>query len=325
MRKGFGILIAVMMLITTVLSGCQSKKTASDGEISLFLSLSEADTFRQTLVEAAQKKAEEEGIRLDVSDAQGSIENQVADIKAAAEAGYSVIFCGPVSVDTTTELKASAKDVPIIFFNSCPPQKQLKAEQYIYVGSDEEVAGQFQAEYVLDKLSDKEEINVVILKGPKSHSATTGRTKGVKETFAASGKKINYVFEDHADWDAQKAQNLFEVFLKTDTAADCVICNNDTMALGVIEACKNANIDLSSLLVLGVDATADGCSAIENGDMAFTVYQSATGQGEALIQAAVKFAKGESTEDIEEVTQDGKYVWVPFEKVDSSNVSEYQK
>lgn len=325
MKKRFGILLAAMMLMTAVLSGCQSNGVASDKEVKIFLSLSEADTFRQTLVEAAQKKAEEEGIQFEVADAQGSIEKQVADIKAAAEADYSIILCGLVSVDTATEIKASAGDIPVIFFNSCPNEKQLKSEQYMYVGSDEEVAGQFQAEYVLDKLADKDEINVVILKGPENHSATAGRTKGVKETFAASGKKINYVFEDHADWDADKAGNLFEIFLKTGVAADCVICNNDSMALGVIESCKKAGIDMSSLPILGVDATADGCSAIENGEMAFTVYQSATGQGEALIDVAMKLAKGESVKDVEGITQDGKYVWVPFEKVDSSNVSEYQK
>lgn len=325
MKKRFGTLLAIIMLMTAVLSGCQGKGVASDKEITIFLSLSETDTFRQTLVEAAQKKAAEEGIKIDVIDEQGSIENQVADIKAAAKAGYSVILCGPVSVDTTTELKASAGDIPIIFFNSCPEEKQLEADKYIYVGSDEEVAGQFQAEYVLDKLSGKDEINVVIMKGPGSHSATAGRTKGVKETFAASGKKINYVFEDEADWDADIAGEMFEIFLKTGAPVDCVICNNDTMALGVIEACKNANIDLSSLPVLGVDATVDGCNAIENGEMAFTVYQSGTGQGEALIDAAIKFAKGESIKEVEGISQDEKYVWVPFEKVDSSNVSEYQK
>ena len=43
---------------------------------------------------------------------------------------------------------------------------------------------------------------------------------------------------------------------------DCVICNNDSMALGVMEACKNSGIDCSTLPILGVDATADGCEAI---------------------------------------------------------------
>lgn len=234
-----------------------------------------------------------------------------------------MILCSPVSAETVVELKASAGDIPIVFINSCPDEKQLKEGKYVYAGSDEYVAGQFQAEYVLDKLAGRQEINVVLLKGEKAHSATNGRTKGVKQTLESSGKTINYVFEDYADWNQELSKHLFETFLRTGSPVDCVLCENDSMALGVIEACKEANIDLGTLPVLGVDATADGCAAIKNGEMAFTVCQSGAGQGEAAVKAAIQFAKGESVDSLEGVSEDGKYVWVPFEKVDSTNVSQY--
>ena len=164
---------------------------------------------------------------------------------------------------------------------------------------------------------------MVLLKGEKAHSATNGRTKGVKQTLENSGMTINYVFEDYADWDQALAKHLFEIFLRTGSPVDCVLCENDSMALGVIEACKEAGIDLTALPVLGVDATADGCAAIKNKEMAFTVCQSGSGQGEAAVKAAIRFARGESADSLEGVSEDGKYVWVPFEKVDSTNVSQY--
>jgi len=324
MRKKAEVLLATVMCLVVILSGC-GKKASSNGEIRILLTLSEMDAFRQTLVEAAEKVAAEQGVQLKVMDAQGSIENQVSHMKQAVSENYDVILCAPISIDTTVELKASAGEIPIIFINSCPNDKQLKADQYMYVGSDEEVAGAYQAEYVLGKLADKEELNVVLLKGAASHSATPGRSKGVKRALEKSGKKINYVFEDYADWDADKAGEMFEIFLKTGVRVDCVICNNDTMALGVMETCKKAGIERSQLPILGVDATADGCMAIKNGEMAFTVYQSAVGQGQAAIEVAIKLASDGSAKNMEGLSDDGKYVWVPFEKVDSGNVDKYMQ
>lgn len=322
LRKTAAVL-GIFIILASALAGCGGKASDSHKDVRIYLTLNEMDTFRQTLVDAAVEKAAQEGVELTVADAGGSIETQVEQIKLAAAQNYDVILCSAVSTDTAVELKASAGDIPIIFFNSCPDEKHLKAGEYIYVGSDEKVAGQFQAEYVLDKLSDKSEINVVLIKGPGDHSGTIGRSNGVKQTLSDSGKKINYVFEDQANWDTAQAKELFELFLKTGAPLDCVICNNDSMALGVVEAFKDAGLDPGETLILGVDATADGCAAIQSGDMAFTVYQSGKGQGEAAVDMAIKIANKEDTKGTEGMTEDEKYVWVPFEKVDSSNVSQY--
>lgn len=313
------------MLCCLMLAGCGKQASSGDDNIRIFLSLNQMDTFRKTLVDAAQAKAQSEGVEFDYLDAEGSIENQVSHLKQAVKDQYDVILCSAVSRDTATQLKMSAGDIPIIFFNSCPDDKYLESGKYMYVGSNEQVAGEFQAEYVLSKMSGKQEMNVVLIEGPKGHSATSGRTSGVKKALQDSGKKINYVFEDSADWDTEKAKKLFELFLKTKVQADCVICNNDAMALGVIEACKEADIDFASLPVLGVDATADGCEAIRNGDMVFTVYQSGIGQGEAAVDLALRLAGRGNIEDAQGISKDGKYVWVDFEKVDNSNVSQYEK
>lgn len=110
----------------------------------------------------------------------------------------------------------------------------------------------------------------------------------MKKTLNDSGKKINYVFEDNADWSTETAEKYFELFLKTGQKADAVACNNDDMALGIVNACENNNISLDSVPVIGVDATEKGCKSIAEGKMAFTIYQSGSGQGEYLIKAAIR-------------------------------------
>lgn len=324
MKRYISVWLAIVLLICAV-PGCGQSAARGRGGGKIFFALNQMDTFRQTLVDGAAEQAAQAGAQFAMEDAQGSIERQVEQLKKAAAENYDVIICSPVSVDTAVQLKMSVGDVPIVFVNSCPDEKYLQEGKYIYVGSSEQVAGAFQAEYVLSKLSGRQEFNVVLIKGPESHSATVGRTSGVKRVLEESGKQVHYVFEDSAGWDTAQAQKLFELFLKTGVSADCVICNNDAMALGVMEACRNNGIDCSTLPILGVDATADGCEAIRNGEMAFTVYQSGSGQGHAAVDAAIRLVETGSVKDVEGSTEDGRYVWVDFERVDSSNVSQYDQ
>lgn len=329
MRKKLGILLSVALMMMTILSACGSATgSTSNGNVKILLTMynqAKEGSFRYSLVEAAQKQATAMGATMDVVYAEDSIETQVSQIKNAAAEKYDVIICAPVSADTAVEMEANAGSIPIVFICNCPEDKRLSAGKYIYAGSDENVAGQIQAEYALSKLGSKSELNVIILKGPKGQSATTGRTKGAKRTFSSSGKQINYVFEDYANWDKGKAKQMFEMFLQTGNTADCVLCNNDTMAIGVVEACKENGISPSSLPIMGVNAASDAVEAVISGDMALTVYQSGDGQGAACVTAAVALAQGSSLANIEGVSDDEKYVWVPFEKVDSSNASSYKQ
>lgn len=324
MKRTLSVILVILLCVSMMSACAKSGTVGSKGDVKIFLTLSQSDTFRKLLGDAAKKTADSEGVKLDSADAGGSVEKQVEQIKKAVQDGYNVILCNPVNVDMALELEAAAGSLPIVFINSCPADNRLKAGKYVYAGSDEKYAGQFQAEYILDKCADKKEINVVIMKGEPSHPATVGRTDALVDTLTASGKKINIVFKDTANWDQKTAQKLFGVFLSTGQDFDCVVCNNDSMALGVVDAVKEKKVNMSGKMILGIDATADGCKAIENGDMAFTVYQSAAGQGESCVNAAIALATGSKTTDLKYSSADGKYIWVPFEKVDKDNVKNYK-
>jgi len=327
MKNRIYALILIISIMAISIVGCNSNTGESPaGETSVFFSVARTDTFIELLQSSAVKAASDQGITMDIVNAENNIENQVSQLKEATKSGkYDAIICILVDADTTVEIKAVTEGLPIVFLNSCPEEGLLETGKYVYVGSDEKVAGQYQVEYVLDKLASKSELNVVLLKGPSIHPSAIERTTAVKNAFADSGKKVNYVFLDAANWEVEKAKNMFLTFLQTKQPYDCIICNNDDMALGIVEACKQKNIDLSNLPILGVDATQKGCEAIQAGDMAFTVYQPASGQGEVAVKVAATLGSGKDTQGMEGATEDGKYVWVPFEKVDKSNVADYMK
>jgi len=326
MKKIYKIMTA-MAVCASLLCGCAATAGADDESangIKMYLTVSSADTFRQALIDTAKETAEKMGAEFVAKDAEGSLENQLAQIKEAVDGGYDVILCNPVDVDTALQLQVTAGDIPMVFYNSCPDDERLEAGKYIFVGSNEEDAGKYQAEYILEKFSGKDTINVAVFEGEKMHSATLGRTSSLKAALNESGKTVNYVFDDYADWDSAMAKEQFEILLRTGQTVDVVACNNDNMALGVIQACEEKGIGPDDITIVGVDATADGCQAIADGKMAFTVYQSATGQGEYVVKAAARLAKGQDLKGMEYLSEDEKYVWVPFEKVDAGNVKSYQ-
>lgn len=310
---------AVMVLIS---SGCQAKATG--GSAQMYYSAIEDGDYYEGWAAQLQEQAAAQGASFDVGYAQNSVETQDAQIKSAVGSGCDVFLCGPVSPDTVTEIKAAAGDTPVVFINNAPDDSALEKDRYIYVASDEYMAGQYQAEYILERYGQKEEINVVVLKGPKDASGAAGRTKGLKQTLKASGKKIRYVFEDYADWNQDKAQELTAMFLKTGQPVDCVVANNDDMALGGLAAFEQAGRSTESVLFLGVDASVGGCQAIAEGRMDFTVYQPTAAQITSAVEAAIRLASGRTISDMEGASEDGKYILIPFEKVDRQNVAQYQ-
>ncbi|MCR5415320.1 MAG: substrate-binding domain-containing protein [Pseudobutyrivibrio sp.] len=324
--KRFNVTLLILALaFGTILTGCGSKSSGgSSGSVKLFYSCGELDDFKTVLHDALIESATSEGVTLDIGEPCKTVNDQVEQLKQASTQGYDAIICLPIDRATCLQLEAVTNGLPIVFVNVQPDKDYLQANKYICVGSYEMNAGAYQAEYVWNALGNPTTLNAIIMRGELTHNAAIQRSVSVKDFFKKNGVTVNYVFDDTANWSDTEASNAFKVFLKTGQSVDAVFCNNDTMALGVIQAMKDEGIDYKKIPVVGVDATAAGCESIVNGEMQFTVYQSAKGQGESAIKSA-KAILGEGTiKNIEGATEDCMYVWVPFEKVDASNVKDYQ-
>lgn len=321
--KSVAALCAAGVLAAGTFVACGGDSGSGSG-LKIMYTTNTLDDYRTLLQEAVISTASSEGVNLDVQEGTSSVDEQVNQIKAAVSGDYDAIICLMADSSTALQLEAVAGDLPIVFVNSQPDDSQLEADKYMYVGSPERDAGKLQAEYVYDKLGKPSSMNALIFMGEPGHSGTIGRTGAVKDFFADNGVNADFVFCDYANWSDTEAAEKFDIFLKTKQSFDAVFCNNDTMAVGVVAAMKENGFDLKEIPVCGVDATAAGCQSIVDGDMQFTVYQSAAGQGEMGIKTAIALATKGSAKGLEGLNDDGTIVWVPFEAVNSSNVKDYQ-
>ncbi len=324
--KRLFIAVLTFVFISGLLTGCGDKggSSASGSDVRVFYTTPVLDDFKGLLLNAIKDNGTKYGVAVTVGEPCSSVDEQVSQIREAVSSGYSMIICNPVDVETVLQLEVAAGDLPVIFINSQPEEDKLEANKYMYVGSNENDAACFQAEYVWNKLGKPSKMNVAIFQGQPGHPASQARTKGVKDYFKKNNVDVNYVFNDTAYWDTEKAHDEFLIFLKTGQPFDTVICNNDSMAIGVANAMQENGYDTAKIPVVGVDATDGGCQSIRDGGMQFTVYQSAVGQGAAAIETSIALVKKGSAAGVEGVTDDALYVWVPYVPVDNKNVNTFK-
>ena len=327
MKKTFFEKIVSLCLIfafsVTVFSGCGSKSGNSGGVKVKFIMTDTDDNYRKTLADAIKSQASSQGVSITEVDTGDDIDKQATEVRKAKSEGYKAIIMRLSDASTALQMNVASNDIPIIYVNAQPDDSHLKADKYVFVGSQETDAGKYQAKYVYEKLNSPSSFNAIIFEGEQGHSGTIGRTSAVKKYFRDKGVNVNFVFVDYANWSDKEAKDKFSIFMKTKQPVDAIFCNNDTMALGAVEALKENGLDYSKIPVCGVDATKDGCESISKGEMAFTVLQDANGQAKMAVKAAALLGKKQSLKDVKGVDDNHKNIWVPFKPVDSSNVSEF--
>ena len=285
--------------------------------ITIGVSLYARDQFISTLEQGILAAAEAAGVTVDSQEANNDTQKQAEQVRTFAAKGYDVLIVNLVDTSTAETIIAEAGGIPIIFVNRMPDKSILTAGKYAYVGSQEWDAGKMQAEFLAKYFAGRTDpINYVLFMGQLGLENTQQRTDSVKTELTNAGFTLNKVFEDTAKWDRATAMDMMQTFLGTGAAFDCVICNNDEMALGVIEAMKAAKVDLTKVPVVGIDATAMACESVKNGEMAMTVFQDAAGQGAKCIELAKLAAEGKLTE---------QFGWVPFQPVTVDNVADFMK
>ena len=273
------------------------------------------DNFLTVLRNGMQDYAKEKnGVNLQVEDAQNDVSKQLSQIQNFIAQGVDAIIVNPVDTDATPAMTklAVAAGVPLVYVNRMPSDNPLPAK-VSFVGSNETDSGTLEMQEVCKIMGGKG--NILVLMGELSNQAARQRTQDIHDVIAkpeCAGIKI--VEEQTGNWDRTQGTDLMTNWISSGVQFDAVVSNNDEMAIGAIQALKAAGVDLSKVIVAGVDATQDALAAMKAGELDVTVFQNAAAQGSGAVDTALKLAKGESVESM---------VWIPFELVTPANMEQY--
>lgn len=309
MKKSL-VLLLTMVMVLSVFTGCGKK---DDGVIDIGVSIANFDdTFLMYMKDGMDAYAKELGAKVNVEyvDAKEDMAQQMNQVENFIVQGKDAIVIVPVDTSATEPMTqlATEEKIPLVYVNRNPGNLP---EGVYYVGSEEIVAGKLQMEFLSNAL--KEQGKVAILMGKLDNEGALKRTQGVEE-IAAGFDGIEIVDKQTGKWQRAEGMAVTEDWLNRFGAElNAIACNNDDMALGAIQALKDAGRE--DVLVVGVDATPDGLAALEAGDLTATVFQDASGQGGGAISTAFKAANGEGSE---------QEVWIPFKLVTPENLSEFK-
>jgi len=280
------------------------------------------DNFLTVLRNGIQKYADENGVEVQIEDAQNDVAKQLDQIKNFAASGVDAIIVNPVDTSATqamTDAAAAAK-IPLVYVNRQPINLDTLPDNQAFVASNEVDSGTLETKEICRLLKEggKAEASAYIIMGELSNQAAVQRTQDIFDVIGGPdcGVKITIIDKQTSNWRRDEAQNLMTNWLSAGTPFDAVIANNDESAIGAIQAMKAGGIDMKAVIVGGVDATQDALAAMQAGDLDVTVFQNAAAQGSGALDAAVKLAKGEAVD---------QKVWVPFELVTPANIDNYLK
>ena len=326
MKRLFSVVLALAMLLTA----------AALAETTIGVNIQEfSNAYLTEMRNGLQKTADELGLTLDIVDGQSSEAVISNNIDLFLTKGYEILAVNMMNTTSAADIleKTSRDGVPVVFFNVEPEADVLAANPgNYYVGAKAEESGVMQGEALISYWNSAEGadrngdgvLQYVMIMGDPGHQDSILRTEYSVKTITDAGIQVEEVAKDVANWARADGQDVMARIIAAHDDIEAVICNNDEMALGAIEALKAAGylVDGGTFIpVVGVDCNAEAKIAIKEGTMYASVFNDAYGQADAVVKLCKLIADGEEpTSENLGYTMDGQYVWVPYIPVTTENL-----
>ena len=155
------------------------------------------------------------------------------------------------------------------------------------VGAWHYQAGVQGAEWIYNKIGG--EGKVACITGLSQATAAQARTQGFNDFFSDK-EGIEVVAVQNGDWDRQKAYDIAQTLLQQYPDLAGIYCNNDTMAMGALEAVIAAG---SECVIVGTDGTSEALESIRAGELDATVDFFPTTMGAIGVEMQIRKLGGQ--------------------------------
>ena len=241
-----------------------------------------------------EEEAKKQGIKVDIFAANNEedTEGQLRILENCIAKGYKAIGVAPLSPTNLINGIAAAnkKGIYVMNIDEKIDMNTLKNAGGAVIGfatTDNVKVGEKGAQYIVSRLKDGGE--VAIVEGKAGNASGEARKEGAEKVFKSTNA-IKLIASQPADWDRQKALDTVASMLQKHPNLKGIYCCNDTMALGALQAVKNAG-KLGKVLVVGTDGAEEALQSVKAKELTATVAQDPKAIGAASLQKMVEAVK----------------------------------
>lgn len=341
MNRKIGIVALVALLALSVFS-VSAAGSKESGQIVIGANIySFADNFMNGVMKPElERYAAGKGAKIEIVDSEGQQAKLNDQVDVFISRKVSVLAINLVDPASASAIIAKAKKagIPLILFNKEPTEKGAMAsyDKVWYVGTNSAESGIIQgqmmvADWKANPAWDKNKdgvVQYVMLKGEPGHPDAEARTLHSVKAFTDAGIKVQQLaLEADPNWSTQHGNDKMAAWLTSSFGKDIelVICNNDGMAFGAINALKAAGVKLP---LYGVDALDQALTHIADGEMNGTVLNDGVNQSRATLDLAINAAMGKPVTEGTKwtlATDGSKAVRVAYVGVTPKNYREFRK
>ena len=208
---------------------------------------------------------------------------QVADVENFIQQGVDLLIISPNEAARLMDVVAKAYDggIPVIVLD-----RKVNGDKYtMWIGADNVLIGQKAGEFVAQWCADQghSPCNVIELRGLEGSTPAKERGDGFRAGIAGN-PDVEIIASQNADWLREKAIPASQAMFQANPVVHVVYAHNDPMGEAAIISAENANLDLSQIAFIGIDAlpTPDGgIKSVMDGRLTAT-YVYPTGGAEAI-------------------------------------------
>lgn len=324
--------ITILCALAIALSGCRAMPSKKNFSIGVAVYDSN-DVFVSSICDMLQKEASNDGIHVSVADAARSQLNENEQVSDLIADGADILCINLVDRSATSTIINAAidKNIPVIFFNRQPVESDLNRwEKLYYVGADAQESGRLQGQIAASWLRSHPEadrshdgiIQYYILEGEPGHQDTIIRSETSVDTLSEAGISLEKTGYAICDWQKEKAQEQTASLIENGTYFELLICNNDEMAAGAVQAYQDAGIPEDQRpAIVGVDGTDEGISLVRSDEIIGTVYNNYKDQAEMIYRLADALMNHKNLQEFN--LQNGHSYFSSYQKITSDNVSSF--